>query len=383
MRYVLADYIPFDDGTPILARKCVLSDLLPPDPSGLREWQRGWRETEILDESGWGKAIVLVNPAAYTPAERQAALSDSRVTLLPDIPLTTTLGELTRAERLFVRDLAESLGYTRDEWQVWTGRTDRDPRDLTLRQFLTRLATRRRRIEQADPNDPDNPNIRWRAGVNVTPTRVPEPPVAGGAFGDSATLVDGFDYGATDDLSNQNSDWTDVLNTMNVQTAGYAAPDSTFTRIRNNATTYGADTETYVTMYAGEGSGGFRSIYTRVQTDGDGYRASWEAASSDRTAIWRTDNFSGTKLGAYGSANPADGDKWGLESISSDHALYLEQGSGWTLDISRTDSTYSAAGGVAFDGAATTHQFDDLYAGEVGGGSTGTGTSMLTTGVGT
>lgn len=147
-----------------------------------------------------------------------------------------------------------------------------------------------------------------------------------------------------------------------------------------NPATFGPDCECYLTLTTVSADN--VSLYVRTQQPGfntvDGY-----ILTADRTAnefsIRRVDNGTETVLGTPVGQAVANGNKILFEAIGSTLTGYIDTGSGWVSVISRTDATYSAAGGVAFYGGGndTTWRYDDF-----GGGTLGAATGFMTTNTG-
>lgn len=94
-----------------------------------------WCATEILGD----RAIVKVRATPATITILDAAPGFVR---LPKDALTAPLSDLTTNQLLTLRDLVESLGYTRAEWQAKLGT---DLSLVTLGDVLRFLATRRKK----------------------------------------------------------------------------------------------------------------------------------------------------------------------------------------------------------------------------------------------
>lgn len=136
MAWFLCPYRRQSD-VPFPARECAMNqftDLIRADGGD-------WSETEVLGDA----AIVKVRASAATLAGINATAGFTR---LPKDLLDDPLSSLTNTQKTALRDLIESLGYPRAEWQAALG-TNLGER--TLREVVRFIATRRRkpRYDQA------------------------------------------------------------------------------------------------------------------------------------------------------------------------------------------------------------------------------------------
>lgn len=136
-----------------------------------------------------------------------------------------------------------------------------------------------------------------------------------------------------------------------------------------NVTTFGPDSEAYVTSADGFGQ---CWLWTNLQTPGttglDGYRFSF-FLSSGNLQVFRVDDNVATQLGGdiSGSARGA-GDAFGGENIGGTLTGYVKpSGGSWTAyGATRTDTTYGT-GYIGFTVTANNGTADDFGGGTVGG----------------
>lgn len=138
-----------------------------------------------------------------------------------------------------------------------------------------------------------------------------------------------------------------------------------------NVATYGPDCECYVTVTVKTATGDGIGVYGRVQQPSvsaatlDGYLVYASTASgTDTITIYRVDNIALTSL-AVASQEFAVGDKIGIEIIGTTINAWYWNGSTWTNVATATDSTYSAAGRLAFRIRGTLGRADDFSGGTI------------------
>ncbi len=112
--------------------------------------------------------------------------------------------------------------------------------------------------------------------------------------------------------------------------------------------TYGADSEVFTTL-ATVGTD-FGAVLLRLADAGgstpDGYEFNFIISGTDRVAVQRIDNGSETLLGSVVNLTVVTGEKVGFEAIGSTLKGYRFTGGAWQEEISRSDSTYTAAGNI-------------------------------------
>ncbi len=137
-------------------------------------------------------------------------------------------------------------------------------------------------------------------------------------------------------------------------------------------TSYGPNVEGYITIGtkppdASEITINFREVYGGVGLN-DGYNIQLvPAAGTDVININRNDDNTATLLGAAVSQEVSNGDSIGFSMVGTTITLYYKSGAGaWTALTTRTDSTYTLAGGISIytDGATST--FTNFGAGTSG-----------------
>jgi hypothetical protein len=138
-----------------------------------------------------------------------------------------------------------------------------------------------------------------------------------------------------------------------------------------NPATFGPLCEAYITVATEPSSGQNVAVYARTQQPGsgtnDGYNVAYTTGSPDSWKITRSDNGVDTQLGASVNQAVAAGEKILIECNGSTITGYLFTGGAWVAVLSRTDTTYSAAGNIGFygTGADTTWRYDDFGGGTV------------------
>lgn len=142
-------------------------------------------------------------------------------------------------------------------------------------------------------------------------------------------------------------------------------------------TSYGPDTEAFVTIATLPGVGLDLFLDVRIVSpgsggsggaSGDSYSASWvNQAGADELIYFRADNGVYTQLGATDTpGNMTAGDKFGVEMIGSTIQAYRYTGGAWAaFGTSRSDSTYSAAGSIGCGFGDNIGRFDDFGGGTV------------------
>lgn len=144
-----------------------------------------------------------------------------------------------------------------------------------------------------------------------------------------------------------------------------------------NAGTFGPDSECYMTVTTVPSVDESLSVGVRNKDVGVGtYDGYWVFinTSTGLISVVRVDDDVATTLGSTVAITLSAGEKFGIEAIGSTLKAYHFTGGSWTEKASRTDSTYGAAGLLAFyiPGAVVTGRFDDFGGGTVvaGGGAT-------------
>lgn len=136
-------------------------------------------------------------------------------------------------------------------------------------------------------------------------------------------------------------------------------------------TTFGPDCEVFVTITVKPGAPQGFAIYLRNKETGDtatwdGYKLQLQDQSgTDKWEIYRIDNGAKTKLGSTLTLEFNVSDRFGLEAIGSTLKAYHDTGTGFSEVMSRTDSTYGAAGTIGAGQRDITGRFDDFSGGEV------------------
>ena len=192
------------------------------------------------------------------------------------------------------------------------------------------------------------------------------------AFGDTGVLDD---FNRSDEGPPPSSEWStligsafwEVISNQIEGATGTWAPDY------YNVAIYAYPMEAFVTL--GNAPSAYSSLEWGILNVGaswDGYSLQW-MPSDGELYVERQDDASGTQLGATIYQACSAGYKMGIwhEADGTIH-IYLDSGSGWSENTTRSDSTYTDPGylGLATYAISAAQQFDDFGGGEVGGGST-------------
>lgn len=137
-----------------------------------------------------------------------------------------------------------------------------------------------------------------------------------------------------------------------------------------NASTFGADSECYVTIAAKPATDDDINCFVRIQSPGsaatDGYRGRFITRSgTDEIKMYRIDNAVSTQLGSTVTQEFANGEKFGVEMIGTSLKFYHFTGGSWNLKVTVTDSAYASAGNIALSTDNTTARLDDFGGGTV------------------
>lgn len=139
-----------------------------------------------------------------------------------------------------------------------------------------------------------------------------------------------------------------------------------------NVAQFGPDSECYCTIATWTTNADNHTLMVRlkdVTQDAytfDAYMLQAGISGTDAIKIYRIDNNVNTQLGATVNPMMANGDKIGIRVVGSTITGWLEQGSGWTEQLSRTDSTYAAAGYFGFyTSDDSTWRVDDFGGGTI------------------
>jgi len=326
-----------------------------------------WTEAEIDDD----KAIVLVR-ATNATLNRIALGSDVQFTKIDDpVPYwkPTRISSIN-GEEYENRDLADMTKYLFDD-QAWGN----------LKALAETVANQSKqgyvKVAKGD----------WRitaqllvllgkAGYGLDK-------VSTGTFPTVSTVLDNFDRA---DATTVGAGWTLLYSWTGAGDWGISSnrlynPDTTtFAAYYFNASTYGPDTEVYVTLVTLPGSISDNcDLFLRAQTPGTNFDAysvsvSFNSSPFPWTVYEYTDHV-GTAIGASATQAVAAGEKIGVEIIGRVITGYIYTGGTWSAVLTRTDTSspyYDSAGyiGLYLPGINTTHRWDDFSGGTVvaGGG---------------
>lgn len=150
-----------------------------------------------------------------------------------------------------------------------------------------------------------------------------------------------------------------------------------------DASTFGPDTEIYVTLAVLPGTNVDTFLDVRIQGPGtggsapstaDGYSVAFVNKATDELQFNRVDNAVYTQLGPTQTpGNLVAGDKIGVEMIGFTIKAYRHDGASWAqYGTSETDSTYSSAGYIGGGFGDEIGRWEDFGGGTVvaGGGRT-------------
>jgi hypothetical protein len=183
------------------------------------------------------------------------------------------------------------------------------------------------------------------------------------AFPSVTTVLDNFNRADESPAGG----WTDIVGVSQVFINRWAPIDITPTRSTLNAATYGPDSEVYATIQTKDSVADSRhGVIARYNPATDAGYIGWAEtkAGTDEWFIFRRDSGGAfTQLGSTGTAEFAAADKIGLEIIGSTLNLYHFTGGSWSLRVTASDSTYSAAGRLGLYSFAASARFDDFSGG--------------------
>lgn len=332
------------------ARRCALARILP-------DQKAGGTEPFVEAEGLGGFAVALI---VDDDLRAQAAAAPG-ILAFPKIPLTATLGEVNASTRSELRDAAAAMGYTMAEIRQALGT---DLASVTLLRLLRFMVSRRRRPRY----DPDTDSIVLD-GAETSTSPLPLPLIAGAAFPTQALLEI---FTAADGTTPPSGSWTNnvygssghairvvgnqgAINAGNTGTAWWSAA------------TFGPDVEAY--MDVPTLPTGYAGVILRLQTPGvigtlDDYEVYLVGATQGE--IDRTENGTGTQLGATISQTWSNGDSLGGEVIGSTITMYRKTGGTWSSVANRSDSNVTAAGFVGFYLENSGSRIDNFGGGTVG-----------------
>lgn len=173
---------------------------------------------------------------------------------------------------------------------------------------------------------------------------------------------------------------------LTINTNQVAPENASYGEVYWNPTTFGPDSEVFVTYAVAAHNGGDWGVGLRVtnpdSTAVDGYRcAVFQLAGNDEVKLYRVDNGVATQLGVTVTQNFSVGDSFGAEMIGSTLQVYRKTAGSWASIASRSDGTYTAAGyiGMYTFSTGANGRLDDFGGGTVvvAGGVTGTAANTL------
>lgn len=134
-----------------------------------------------------------------------------------------------------------------------------------------------------------------------------------------------------------------------------------------SASTFGPDSECYVTLGANPDEGNYLGarLTTPSTTTTDGYELFNLGSGLNR--LYRIDDSVQTQLGANLSFSSVTGDGLGLEALGDQISFYKRVSGTWSLVGSRTDATYNTAGYIGAGISNSPCTLDDFGGGSIGG----------------
>ena len=182
-------------------------------------------------------------------------------------------------------------------------------------------------------------------------------------------VLDSFNAGANQNLTARSGWGASVLFTGDTSLTTNATPDRartggvvTYSNFYN--TSYGADSECWVTMITAIASNGL-DLYARITATGTVTAYNLSVTTAGLFQLGKYITGTGTNLGSSATQAVAAGDSIGLEVIGSTlKGYYKAAAGGWTQLVSATDSAITTAGNIGFDmsGSSPNEGFD-LFAG--------------------
>jgi hypothetical protein len=136
-----------------------------------------------------------------------------------------------------------------------------------------------------------------------------------------------------------------------------------FVGARYNAATYGPDCEVYVSIPTADPSD-FRMFLRVTGPDATPTGYCFET-SSNVGSISEVNAGSRTQLGVTFGCTLSNGDKLGFRAIGSSLTAWQYTSGSWSLLATRTDSTHTGAGYLAFEDAYNLQVLDDFGGGTV------------------
>lgn len=163
------------------------------------------------------------------------------------------------------------------------------------------------------------------------------------------------------------ADWANLINGLLV--SGNTARGSTsndFNVSYWDVETHGPDSECYA-QAVDTINGDHVVPCVRLDPAGpDCYLAWFDMTGGDEIWVRRIDDGVETQLGAViEGVNLGQGDWGGIEMIGDTLNIYVETGAGWSLEGTRTDGTYTAAGYIGLWGWGTSSYQDNFGGGSV------------------
>jgi hypothetical protein len=189
----------------------------------------------------------------------------------------------------------------------------------------------------------------------------------------------------TGNWSNDTFNFGATSNALTVNSNQATPENASYGEAYWNPTTFGPDSEVFVTYATAAHNGGDWGVGLRAtnpdSVNVDGYRcAVFQLAGNDEVKLYRVDNGVATQLGVTITQNFSVGDSFGAEMIGSTLQVYIKTGGSWSSIGSRSDGTYTGAGyiGMYTFSTGANGRLDDFSGGTVVGGGGG-GPAALTT----
>lgn len=294
-----------------------------------------WVEWETLDP--W-RCLVWVTNRDQIEAFRAV----QGVERLPDVPLLSTLGELSSAERRELSDLLKALGYSDPllALRAYAEKADLRLADARVIQVLQVAARRRARIRRDENND-----------VEVVGDRAPAKPLPGQVGGGAApaeSAEETFNRSNGTTINGKTSTAGNVTWGSDPSYGGNNVEAQSNEGVASSGTCQIAESgfsdqiEAWVEMGSGNDQMKLRWF---LDGTGDGYRlVGVYNGGFPYYQAHRIDGYSLTQLGSNlsgSSSGMTEGYKIGVVTDGSGgHEFYEDTGSGWSNFDNRTDSTY-------------------------------------------
>jgi len=177
-------------------------------------------------------------------------------------------------------------------------------------------------------------------------------------------ILDNFNRANEDPLAN--STWTKITGSQNLKIVSNICQGSPFNQLSGaywSATTFGPDSEAYVTVLVIPGGANYVRLYARLTSPGGAQNSYFMQFSNDSNGcrIFIESGGTPTAIAQDAAARYVANDVLGFEVIGSTLTVYKNGAS----VLSTTDATFSAAGFIGLGARQSTAQLDDFGGGTV------------------